>query len=197
MCDASNPMLGAVLGQQVDKHSHVIAYASQTLDLTQTNYTTNKKGAFVYYKFCSYLLGSKIVIFSDYAALNFLLKKSDAKPRLIWWMLLLQEFDIEIRDTKGAENLRRIDSIPIRDDFLYEQLLLQLEGIKPWFADICNFLVASTLSLEASKSYKEKLRAMLNITCISLTTRSSRYSSSITWHLEAAITNPIKQPRKY
>ncbi|RDX80919.1 hypothetical protein CR513_38457, partial [Mucuna pruriens] len=56
-------------------------------------------------KFRSYLLDSKINVFFDHAALIFLLKKPDAKPRLIRWMLLLQEFNIEIRDKRGAENL--------------------------------------------------------------------------------------------
>ncbi|RDX91886.1 hypothetical protein CR513_26061, partial [Mucuna pruriens] len=80
-------------------------------------------------KFHSYLLGSKIVIFFDHAALNFLLKKPNAKPILIHWMLLLQEFYIEIKDKSGVENLiadhlsiieGRIDPLPIRDDFPYE-----------------------------------------------------------------------------
>ncbi|RDX67514.1 hypothetical protein CR513_53600, partial [Mucuna pruriens] len=56
-------------------------------------------------KFRSYLHGSKIVVFSDHVALKFLLKKPNAKLRLIRWMLLLQEFDIEIRDKSGVEDI--------------------------------------------------------------------------------------------
>ncbi|RDX68938.1 Retrovirus-related Pol polyprotein from transposon 17.6, partial [Mucuna pruriens] len=110
MCDASNSALGAVLGQRVGigKPTHVIAYASRTMDLAHLNYTTIEKEllaiVFALDKFRSYLVGSKIVMFSDQAALRFLLKKPDAKPTLIWWMLLLQEFNIKIRDKKGVEN---------------------------------------------------------------------------------------------
>ncbi|RDX89304.1 Retrovirus-related Pol polyprotein from transposon 17.6, partial [Mucuna pruriens] len=142
-------------GELVGKQSHVIAYASRTMDPSQLNYTTTKKEpltiVFALDKFRSYMLGSKIIIFSDHAALWFLLKKPDTKLRLIQWMLLLQKFDIKVRDKKGAENsvadhLSRIerenDPMPIRDNFHDEQLL-QLEKITPWFIDICNFIVAS------------------------------------------------------
>ncbi|RDY14190.1 Retrovirus-related Pol polyprotein from transposon 17.6, partial [Mucuna pruriens] len=110
MCDAFNSALGVVLGQRVrtGKPVHIIAYVSRTMDPTQLNYITIEKEllaiVFALDKFRSYLLGSKIIIFSDHAVLGFLVKKSDAKPRLIRWMLLLQEFNIEIRDKKGAEN---------------------------------------------------------------------------------------------
>ncbi|RDX67518.1 Retrovirus-related Pol polyprotein, partial [Mucuna pruriens] len=89
MCDASNSALGVVLGQRagIGKLVHVITYASRTMDSTQLNYTTTKKEllaiVFVLDKFRSYLLGSKIVVFSDHVALRFLLKKPDAKLRLI------------------------------------------------------------------------------------------------------------------
>ncbi|RDX98332.1 Retrovirus-related Pol polyprotein, partial [Mucuna pruriens] len=89
MCDASNSALGAVLGQraEVGKPMHVIAYASQTMDPTQLNFTTTKKEllAFVFAldKFHLYLLGSKIIVFFDHVVLIFLLNKPDAKPRLI------------------------------------------------------------------------------------------------------------------
>ncbi|RDY12965.1 Tf2-6, partial [Mucuna pruriens] len=173
MCDASNSALGVVLGQRagVGQPVHVIAYASHTMDPAQQNYTTIEKElleiVFALDKFHSYLLGSRIVMFSDHAALRYLLKKPDAKPRLIRWMLLLQEFNIEIIDKKGAENSvadhlsrieRKSEPISIRDQFPDEQLL-HINMPTPWFVDICNFVAASQFPLEASCLYKEKLQS--------------------------------------
>ena len=55
-------------------------------------------------KFRAYLLGSKVIIHTDHSAIRYLMTKKDAKPRLIRWVLLLQEFDAEIVDRKGIEN---------------------------------------------------------------------------------------------
>ncbi|CAN6552365.1 unnamed protein product [Malus baccata var. baccata] len=138
MCDASDYALGAVLGQRKDKQPHVIYYASRTLNDAQLNYSTTEKEllavVFALDKFRSYLIGTKWIVYTDHAALKYLLTKKEAKPRLIRWMLLLQEFDIEIQDKKGSENvvadhLSRMvheeheHDVPIPKTFPDEQLL--------------------------------------------------------------------------
>ena len=92
MCDASNCAVGAVLGQRKDNKHVVIYYASKTLVDAQLNYTTTEKEllsiVFALEKFRSYLLGSKVIVFSDHSVLKYFLKKKEAKPRLIRWILL-------------------------------------------------------------------------------------------------------------
>jgi hypothetical protein len=94
MCDSSNYAVGAVLGQCIEKLPHVIYYASRTLNDAQLNYSTTENELlaviFALDKFRSYLLGSKIIIYSDHEALKYLFSKKDAKYHLIRWILLLQ-----------------------------------------------------------------------------------------------------------
>jgi hypothetical protein len=93
MCDASDYAVGAVLGQRVEKLPHVIYYSWKTLNNAQLNYSTTEKEllavVFALDKFRSYLLGSKVLVYSDHAALKYILSKKDAKSRLIRWILLL------------------------------------------------------------------------------------------------------------
>ncbi|WKA03505.1 hypothetical protein VitviT2T_021609 [Vitis vinifera] len=139
MCNASDFAIGAVLGQREDGKPYVIYYASKTLNEAQRNYTTTEKEllavVFALNKFCTYLVGSFIVVFTNHSALKYLLTKQDAKVRLIRWILLLQEFILQIKDKKGVENvvadhLSRLaiahnsHNFPINDDFPEESLML-------------------------------------------------------------------------
>nr|GFA02183.1 reverse transcriptase domain-containing protein [Tanacetum cinerariifolium] len=104
----TNIKVEAVLGQKDGKNSHPIYFASKTLNPAQQKYTITKKElmavVFAFDKFRSYLILSKTIVHTHHSALKQLLKK-DVKPCLIRWILLLQEFDIEIKDRKGIENV--------------------------------------------------------------------------------------------
>ncbi|CAN6695146.1 unnamed protein product [Malus baccata var. baccata] len=170
MCDASDYALGAVLGQRKEKRPHVIYYASRTLNDAQLNYSTTEKEllavVFALDKFRSYLLGTKIIIYTDHAALKYLFTKKEAKPRLIRWMLLLQEFDIEIRDKKGSDNMvadhlsrmvHEEDVVPIIETFPDEQLM-SVKVSEPWYADLVNYLVSKHVPSELLKHQCDKLK---------------------------------------
>ena len=116
------------------------------------NYSTIEKEflavIFALENFCSYIIGFKVIVFTDHAALKYLLTKRYSKPRLLRWILLLQEFDIEIHDKKGVENmvadhLSRLDNDKVTKKekaimaaFLDERLFA-IE-VRPWFADMEN-----------------------------------------------------------
>jgi hypothetical protein len=109
MCDASDYAVGTVLGHRKEGRVHAVYYTSKTLNEAQLNYATMEKQflavVFAFEKFRSYIANSKVIVYTDHAAINYLLAKKDAKPRLIRWIPLLQEFDVEIRDKKGVDNV--------------------------------------------------------------------------------------------
>nr|GEU33439.1 reverse transcriptase domain-containing protein [Tanacetum cinerariifolium] len=160
MCDASDFTIGAVLGQKDGKNFHPIYFASNTLNPAQQKYTVTKKElmavVFAFKKFRSYLILSKTIVHTDHSALKHLFKKQEAKPRLIRWMLLLQEFDIEIKDRKGTKNvvadhLSRIENEEISNDgevddnFPGETLMEINTRDEPWFTDFANYLVVDII----------------------------------------------------
>ena len=162
MCDASDFAIGAVLGQKREKIFQVIYYASRTLNDAQLNYATTEKEllaiVFAFKKFRPYLIGNKVVVHTDHSAIKYLMTKKDTKPRLILWVLLLQEFDVEIKEKKDTKNLvachlSRLegtsDEIQVNDDFPDEHLLIvEDKRVVPWFADYVNYLVAKVVPPE-------------------------------------------------
>ena len=111
-------------------------------------------------------MGSFIVIFTDHSTLKYLLTKKDAKARLIRWVLLLQEFNLQIKDKKGVENIvanhpsrLTIDhdsySPPINDEFPEESLLLVENA--PWYAHIANYLATGEVPVEWKAQDKKYL----------------------------------------
>ncbi|GKF20347.1 putative nucleotidyltransferase, ribonuclease H [Tanacetum coccineum] len=153
MCDASDYAIGAVLGQGIDKKFRLIYYASKTMNDAQEYYTTTEKEllavVYTFDKFCSYLIISKTIVYTDHSALKYLFSKQDAKPRLIRWVLLLQEFTIKIRDKKATKNLaayhlsrlenpdlETLNEEAIRDSFPDEYLMavhVKETAEDPWY----------------------------------------------------------------
>ena len=109
--------------------------------------------------FRPYILGSHVIIHTDHVAIKYLMAKKKAKPRLIRWVLLLQEFDLEIKDKKGYDNvianhLSRVEKPTVQEEereiakkFPDEQLF-QLSLQTPWYADIMNFLACRIMPPE-------------------------------------------------
>ncbi|XP_019266540.1 PREDICTED: uncharacterized protein LOC109243973 [Nicotiana attenuata] len=98
--------IGAVLGQRHNKILHPVYYARKTLNGAQINYTVTEQEllaiVYAFEKFRAYLLGSKVIVYTNHGALRYLMANKDAKPIFIWWVLLLQEFDFEVKDRKGT-----------------------------------------------------------------------------------------------
>ncbi|GKA08863.1 reverse transcriptase domain-containing protein [Tanacetum coccineum] len=173
MCDASDFTIGAVLGQRKTKHFQPIHYASKTMIEAQIHYTTTEKEmiavVYAFEKFRPYLVLSKSIVYTDHSALKYLMNKQDAKPRLLRWVLLLQEFDITIRDKKGSENLAAdhlsrlenphkdvLENKDINENFPLETLGVISSKSTPWFADYANFHAGNFIIKGMTTQQKKK-----------------------------------------
>ncbi|GKA30624.1 reverse transcriptase domain-containing protein [Tanacetum coccineum] len=156
-----------------------ISQASKTMTEAQAHYTTTEKEllavVYAFEKFRSYLVLSKSIVYTDHSAIKYLFAKKDAKARLMRWILLLQEFDVEIRDKKGAENLaadhlsrlenphqNEFENKEITETFPLETLgsVALRDDSTPWFADFANyhagnFIVKGMSSQQKNKFFKD------------------------------------------
>nr|GFC99960.1 reverse transcriptase domain-containing protein [Tanacetum cinerariifolium] len=109
---------------------------------------------YAFEKFRSYLIMNKSIVYTDHSPLKYLFAKKDAKARLLRWILLLQEFDFKVTDTRGAENyaadhLSRLenpyenvfDPKEINEAFPLETLnkIAHNDPSTPWYADLVNY----------------------------------------------------------
>nr|GFA65256.1 reverse transcriptase domain-containing protein [Tanacetum cinerariifolium] len=160
----------AVLGQRYEKHFRPIHYASKTLTEAESNYTMTEKEmlavVYAFEKFQSYLIMNKCIVHTDHSALKYLFPKKDAKARLLRWVLLIQEFDFDVLDTKGAENLAAdhlsrlekpyenvLDPKEINETFPLETLSTVTfceDSSTPWFADFVNYHAGNFIVKEMS-----------------------------------------------
>nr|GEX16550.1 reverse transcriptase domain-containing protein [Tanacetum cinerariifolium] len=173
MCDASNFAIGAILRQRKTKHFPPIHYDSKKITEAQIYYTTTEKEmisvVYAFEKFRPYLVLFKSIVYTDHSALKYLLSKQDAKPRFLRWVLLLQEFDITIRDKKGSENLAAdhlsrlenphkdvLENKDINENFPLEALGSLSSGSTPWFADIANFYAGNFIKKGLTSQQNKK-----------------------------------------
>ncbi|GJS26856.1 reverse transcriptase domain-containing protein [Tanacetum coccineum] len=142
----------------------------------QAHYTTTEKEllavVYAFEKFQPYLVLSKTIVYTDHSALQYLLAKQDTRPRLLRWILLLQEFDVIIHDKKGAENLAadhlsRLEN-PHQGDLkkneITETFPLETLGLiyshndssTLWFVDIANYHAGNFIVKGMSSQQKKK-----------------------------------------
>ena len=146
--------------QRHEKIFWAIYYASHTVNEAQENYTTTEKKMLgVIYsceKFRTYIIRSKVIVHTDHATIQYLMQKNDAKPRLIGWVLLLQEFVMEIRDKRGVENVvpyhlsrlegkNEIEAPKEIKELLIDEKLMTVDASLPRYVDIVNFLAYKVL----------------------------------------------------
>nr|GFC64133.1 reverse transcriptase domain-containing protein [Tanacetum cinerariifolium] len=125
----------------------------------ESHYTTTEKEmlavVYAFKKFWSYLILKKSIVYTDHSAFTYLFAKKDSKTRLLWWVLLLQEFKFKVVDTKGTENLAAdhlsllenphqnvLDPKEINEAFPLETLnIVSFHGddSTSWFADFANY----------------------------------------------------------
>nr|GFA23831.1 reverse transcriptase domain-containing protein [Tanacetum cinerariifolium] len=149
------------------------------MNQAEANYTTTEKEmlavVYAFENFRSYLIMNKSIGYTDHSALKYLFSKKDAKARLLRWILLLQEFDFKVIDTRGAENyaadhLSRLenpyentfDPKEINETFSLESLnkVAHKDPRTPWFADLANyharnFIIKGMMSQQKQKFFKD------------------------------------------
>nr|GFB01095.1 reverse transcriptase domain-containing protein [Tanacetum cinerariifolium] len=172
---------GIVLGHKISKNGIEDDRAKVDVTVKLPHPTTVKEKemlavVYAFEKFRSYLIMNKSIVHTDHSTLKYLFAKKDAKARLLRWVLLLQEFDFKVLDTKVAENLAAdhlsrlenpyenvLDPKGINEIFPLETLSMVTfrgDSSASWFADFANyhagnFIVKGMTSQQKNKFFKD------------------------------------------
>ncbi|GJW60713.1 reverse transcriptase domain-containing protein, partial [Tanacetum coccineum] len=170
------PSIPIIIAKNLKEDEKPIYYASKTMMDAQAHYTITEKEllavVYAFEKFRPYLVLSKTIVYTDHLTLKYLLVKQDAKPILLRWILLLQEFDVIIRDKKGADNLSAdhlsrlenphqdvLKNKEITETFPLETLgMVTFRGddSTPWFANFANYHAGNFVIKGMSSQQKNK-----------------------------------------
>ncbi|KAJ9558360.1 LOW QUALITY PROTEIN: hypothetical protein OSB04_012974 [Centaurea solstitialis] len=160
MCDTSDFVVRDVHGRIISSMPSIML--AKLLDPAQMNYTTTEKHKLVVElsieKLRSHLVSFEVIIHTDHASLKYLKKKKDAKSYLICWILLLQEFDLEIKDKKGTEDsiAYHLSGLHLDDSFPDDHLFTVSSKLIPWFVDIVNFVAYKIVPHSLSPYQRKK-----------------------------------------
>eukprot|EP00253_Pinus_taeda_P028250 PITA_28250 len=155
--DASDTAIGAVLGREEDRKPYAIYYISKKISLAELNYTVteNEFLAVIHAvnKFRHYITRYPVILYTDHSAIKYLANKPITNGRITRWLILLQEFDITIKDRSRKENLvadfllrmpKPADAAAVEDQFLDEHLF-SVAVQTPWYVDVSNYLTVGKL----------------------------------------------------
>jgi len=161
--------IGAVLGQEEDRKPYAIYYISKNLSPAELNYTVTEKEFLAVIhavnKFRHYITRYPVILYTDHSAIKYLANKPITNGKITRWLILLQEFDIMIKDRPGKENpvadfLSRmpkpIDATTVEDQFL-DKHLFAVAIQTPWYADVANYLAVGKLSKHLTSNERKQI----------------------------------------
>jgi hypothetical protein len=164
--DALDTSLGVVLGQRENQMPYAIYFVSKNLSPAKVNYTVTEKELLIVVHaintFKHYITRYQAFVHIDHSAIKFLMNKTVTNTGVTRWLLLLQEFNINIIDRPSKDNLvanflsRMIhlgDNTPVEDNFPNE-IFFSISTFTPWYADVANYLVTGNMPQELSPGEK-------------------------------------------
>eukprot|EP00253_Pinus_taeda_P029953 PITA_29953 len=165
----SDTTIGAVLRQEEDRKPYAIYYISKNLSPAELNYAVTEKEFLAVIhainKFRHYITGYPVILYTDHSIIKYLANKPVRNCRITRWLILLQEFDITIKDRPGKENpvvdfLSRmpkpVDAAAVEDQFPDEHLFV-VAVQTPLYVDVANYLAVGKLPKHLTPNERKQI----------------------------------------